>query len=119
MGKEYIAFAGYQGTFTDNTSYFQRIRMKNTLLHRDALHLKMICYFDIGTCIENIPINNKYPIYDVYIYHGTIERCELKTYTSLNITACLTDPLTRKRVIQVFSSSSFFNNQLILSTTHK
>ena len=59
MGKEYIAFFGYQGSLTDNTSFFQRIRMKNTLLHRDALHLKMACFFDIGTCIENIPINKK------------------------------------------------------------
>lgn len=68
--------------------------MKNTLLHRDALHLKMVCFFDIGTCIQNIPINNKSSIYDVYIYHGTLERCELKAYTNLHITACLTDPST-------------------------
>jgi hypothetical protein len=51
--------------------------MKNTLLHRDALHLKMVCWFGIGTNITNVPFNSNYPMYDVYIYHGVLNHCGL------------------------------------------
>jgi len=82
--------------------------MKNTLLHRDALHLKSVCWFGIGSCIENVPFNIKSPFYDVYIYHGVLQHCGLVSHTKLHITAVLTDPETKKTVSQIYTTSSFF-----------
>lgn len=73
--------------------------MKNTLLHRDALHLKMVCWFDIGTNITNVPFNSNSPIYDVYIYHGVLNHCGVTDYTNVHIHATLEDPETKKTVI--------------------
>lgn len=66
---EYIAYAGYFGAWTDNPSYWTRKRLQNSLVMRDALQLKSVSWFGVGTHIDSIPVT-KEAKYDVFLYHG-------------------------------------------------
>lgn len=67
---EYLAYTGYFGAWTDNTSYYERVMMPNTQVHRNALMLKSVSWFTIYTIVDQIKVNKKSPIYDVFIYHA-------------------------------------------------
>ena len=86
---EFLGYAGYQGAWTDNPSYFERKMMSNTQFHRQAQVLKSVCWFHINSRIDQVKVNHKNPIYDFYVYHAANNSrvglsCELKLTISLD-----------------------------------
>lgn len=67
---ELIAYAGYFGAHTDNPQYWVRERLPNSLLLRDALYLRWVCWFSIGTKIDKVPLKRGKTQFDVFVYHG-------------------------------------------------
>jgi hypothetical protein len=53
--------------------------------------MKFVCWFAIGTKIENVRLNVKNPFYDCFIYHGTLEEFNLPSNTKVNISVDLID----------------------------
>ena len=70
VGQHLIAFAGYNAVWSDNSNYFGRILMDNTLTHREAMHMRTVCWMDYGTTLKGVKINREWPIYEVYMNHG-------------------------------------------------
>ena len=68
--------------------------MQNSLLHRESLHLKSVCWFSISTSMDGVPFNKKSPFYDLYLYHGTKQRCGLNGLVKVHLGAYFTDPDT-------------------------
>ena len=54
---EYLAYTGYFGAWTDDTRYFERRMIDNTVFHRQAQVLKSVSWFHIHTKIDRVKIN--------------------------------------------------------------
>lgn len=86
---ERIAFAGYGAAWSNNDSYFGRHLMKNTQTHREAIHMKTVCWMDYGTQVQGVKINRSCPIYHVFMYHGCVRgQHDFYDKTDLKIQVC-------------------------------
>ena len=54
----------------------------NTQFNRGALLLKRVCLIDIHTRIDNLPGAGTY---DIYIYHGCLNKCKIGNTTRINV----------------------------------
>ena len=49
------------------------------------MHLKSVCWLHFGKSVNDILINLKYPIYDVYIYHSVYRSTNVPNNTEFKI----------------------------------
>ena len=57
-GIEQLAYTGYSGAWTDNSSYYERRMCRNTQLHRAAIYLKWVCWFHIRTTLDKVVLDH-------------------------------------------------------------
>ena len=75
----------FGGAWTNDSSYFNRVEKKNSIFHQPILNVNGVCWFDIGTSIEGVPLNANSPFYDFYVYNGVEKNCKLYDTTDLNV----------------------------------
>ena len=59
---------GNESMWTNNSSYFARVVLKDSVFGKQALHLKTVCWMNPYTAIEHIPAD--WTRVNIVIYHA-------------------------------------------------